>query len=86
MPDAWRTCGTRSILGETLLVRRKYAEAEPLLVSNYSGLRHRKAQIPAANKPRLKTAAERLVRLYEETAQLDKAAQWKQTLAKLPQP
>jgi eukaryotic-like serine/threonine-protein kinase len=68
------------------MARKQYAEAEPLLISGYNGLREREARIPAANKPRLNKAAEHLIRFYEETAQPDKAAEWKQKLAELTKP
>ena len=57
------------------MARKHYAEAEPLLISGYNGLREREAKIPVANKPRLEKAAKRLIRFYEETAQPDKAAE-----------
>jgi hypothetical protein len=68
------------------MARKQYAEAEPLLISGYNCLREREARIPAANKPRLEKAAERLIRFYEQTAQPDKAAEWKQKLAELTKP
>ena len=86
LPDDWLTFSARSALGENLMARKQYAEAEPLLISGYNGLREREARIPAANKPRLEKAAERLIRFYEETAQPDKAAEWKQKLDELTKP
>ena len=68
------------------MARKQYAEAEPLLISGDNGLREREAKIPAANKPRLQKAAERLIPFYEETAQPDKAAAWKEKLAELTKP
>jgi tetratricopeptide (TPR) repeat protein len=37
--DHWSTFNVKSMLGETLLVQMKYAEAEPLLLSGYEGLK-----------------------------------------------
>jgi hypothetical protein len=68
------------------MARKQYAEAEPLLISGYNGLRELEAKIPAANKPRLEKAAERLIRFYEETAQPDKAADWRKKLDELAKP
>jgi hypothetical protein len=68
------------------MASKHYAEAEPLLIPGYNGLRERQAKIPAANKPRLEKAAERLIRFYEETAQPDKVAEWKQKLGELMKP
>ena len=86
MPDDWLTFSARGALGENLLNRKNYAEAEPLLISGYTGLHDRLDRIPAANKPFLKKAIERLIRLYEETRRSDKAGQWKQKLAELGKP
>jgi hypothetical protein len=86
LPDDWLTSGARSALGENLMARKQYAEAEPLLMSGYNGLREREAKIPPANKPRLHKAAQRLIRFYEETAQPDKVAEWKQRLGELTKP
>jgi hypothetical protein len=49
------------------MARKQYAEAEPLLISGYNGLREREARIPAANKPRLQKAAEWKQKLNELT-------------------
>ena len=86
LPDDWLTFSARSALGENLLARRQYAEAEPLLISGYNGLRSAQAAIPVANKPRLEKAAQRLVRFYEETGRPDKAAEWKKKLGALAKP
>lgn len=80
MPDDWLTFSARSALGENLMARKRYAEAEPLLICGYNGLRDREAAIPVANKPRVAKAGERIMRLYEETARPDKAAEWKRKL------
>jgi tetratricopeptide (TPR) repeat protein len=80
LPDDRLTFSARSALGENLLARKKYAEAEPLLISRYNGLKQREAAIPAANQPRVAKAAERIMRLHEETAQPEKAAEWKRTV------
>ena len=54
--------------------------------SNLPFLRECEAKIPAANKPRLQKAVERLIRFYKETAWPDKAAEWKQKLGELAKP
>jgi eukaryotic-like serine/threonine-protein kinase len=81
IPDDWRTFNARSMLGGSLLGQKKYAEAEPLLVTGYEGMKQREAKIPAPGKPRLKEALQRLAQLYEETGQSEKAAEWRQKLA-----
>ena len=81
IPDDWRTFNARSMLGGSLLGQKKYAEAEPLLLSGYEGLKQREDKIPAAGSMRPQQALQRLVQLYEETNRPDQAAQWKKLLA-----
>jgi hypothetical protein len=47
IPDDFFTFNARSMLGGSLLGQKKYAEAEPLLLSAYEGLRQREDRIPA---------------------------------------
>ena len=81
-PDEWTTFNTRSLLGGSLLGRKRYAEAEPLIVSGYEGLKAREAKIPPPGMPRLAEGAERVIRLYEEWGMKDKAVEWRTRLAK----
>ena len=78
-PDDWTTFNTRSQLGGNLLGQKRYAEAEPLVVSGYEGLKAREAKIPAPAKG-LTEAAERVVRLYEAWEKAEQAAAWKARL------
>jgi len=80
-PDHWRVFEARSLLGASLMGQKKYADAEPLLLSGYEGLKQREDKLPTAIRPRLQLAIRRLVRLYEETGSPDRAAEWKQKLA-----
>jgi hypothetical protein len=65
------------MLGEALAGQKKYAEAEPLLLAGYKGMKEREATIPEPfRKVRLTEALERLVRLYEATGRKDEAAKW----------
>ena len=45
-------------------------------------MKAREATIPPPGKPRFTEAAERVVRLYVEWGQKDKAAEWRTRLAK----
>jgi len=83
LPDDWQTFDTRSALGGSLLAQKKDAEAEPLLLSGYEGLKQRREKIPAEHKPRLKQALERLVQLYEGTDRPEQAAEWKKQLGEV---
>lgn len=80
-PDNWVNFNIRSRIGGDLVGLKKYADAEPLLLSGYAGMKEREAKIPANCRPRLKEAMERLVRLYEATERPDEATRWKARLA-----
>jgi tetratricopeptide (TPR) repeat protein len=80
-PDDWTTFETKSLLGEALLDQKKFADAEPLLLSGYEGMKQRESTIPSQDKTtRLTRALERLVRLYEAWGQKDKAMKWRKEL------
>jgi hypothetical protein len=69
------------MLGGSLLGQKKYAEAEPLLLAGYEGMKRRDERIAPIHKVRLAEAIERLVQLYEAWGNVEKAAAWR---AKLP--
>ena len=71
---------TRACSATACSARRKYAEAEPLLLSGYEGLKAREAKIPADRKDRLIEAGKRVVRLYESWGQPEKAREWRAKL------
>jgi hypothetical protein len=79
-PDDWLTFNTQSMLGGALLGQKRYAEAEPLLLSGDEGMKQRAGQISPAGKIRLKEALQRLVELYEATNRPDRAAESKREL------
>jgi hypothetical protein len=81
-PDLWTTFNTRSLLGGSMIGQKKYAEAEPLIVSGYEGMKAREARIPPPGKPRLTDAAERVIKLYEAWGKKDEAARWRARLAR----
>jgi tetratricopeptide (TPR) repeat protein len=80
-PDVWNTFNTRSMLGGALLGQKRYAEAEPLLVSGHDGMKRRAATIPLAGRNRLTEALKRLVLLYESWDKSQEAARCRATLA-----
>jgi len=81
LPDNWLTFNAQSLLGGSLLGQKKYAEAEPLLLSGYDGMKQREDKIPEVGKPRIKEALERLIQLYEAWGKPQRAAEWKQKMA-----
>jgi RNA polymerase sigma factor (TIGR02999 family) len=78
--DAWTTFHTKSWLGETLASQKKYAEAEPLLLAGYEGLKRREADIPLQSRVRLTQALERLVAFYTALGKADEAGHWRKRL------
>ena len=79
-PDDWVTFDSESLLGQALLEQRKFAEAEPRLVSGYEGMKQREDKIPPQDKPHIIKALERLVSLYEAWDQIEKARAWRKVL------
>jgi ATP/maltotriose-dependent transcriptional regulator MalT len=79
-PDDWATFEAKSMLGEALFEQKKYAEAEPLLLACYEGLKQRQAKVPAEARPHLTQALERLVRLYEASGKKEEADKWRKEL------
>jgi len=79
-PELWSTSSTKSMLGGALLGEKKYADAEPLLVAGYQGMKEREAKIPPREKPRLTEALEHLIQLYEATNKPGEAAKWRKEL------
>jgi serine/threonine protein kinase len=79
-PPDWEAFHTQSQLGGSLLGQQKYAEAEPLLLAGYKGLKEREARIPAGDRKRLTEALERLVQLYDVWGKPGQAQQWRKEL------
>ena len=76
----WHHFDTESLLGASLLGQQKLAEAEPLLLSGYSGMRERQATIPVHSKPLLNNAIQRLIDLYTALGNAEKADYWRRQL------
>ena len=69
----WRYPNLISILGGIFLAQKRYAEAEPLLLQGYAGMKQGEWAIIAPWRYRLTEAGECVVRYYEETNQPEKA-------------
>jgi tetratricopeptide (TPR) repeat protein len=82
IPNEWVTFNARSMLGESLMGQGKYADARPLLVAGYEGLKAREAQVPPDARVRLSQAADRLIRLAEATGSADELEKWRAERAK----
>ena len=67
--------------GQALMEVEEYADAEPLLLANYEGLKQKEAQIPPEEKDALlRDAAARLVQLYDAWGKPDQAGRWRMRL------
>jgi tetratricopeptide (TPR) repeat protein len=76
-PDSWTTFHTKYLLGNALLDQKKYADAEPLLVAGYEGMKRREGKMPQEDKVRLTEGLERLVQLYDAWGKKEKVDEWR---------
>jgi WD40 repeat protein/tetratricopeptide (TPR) repeat protein len=81
-PDTWTTFNTLSSLGGVLLGQKKYAEAEPMLLKGYRGMRERESTIPPIGKDRIPDALDRLVELYVALDKPEEVKRWQTERAK----
>jgi len=84
VPDDWRTFNTQSMLGGALLGQQKYADAEPLLLKGYEGLKQRETSIPSQRAMLLPEALDRLIQLYTATDKPDETKKWQAERATYP--
>jgi tetratricopeptide (TPR) repeat protein len=68
--------------GQSLMEVQEYADAEPLLLASYKGLKQNEADIaPEEKDSLLRDATARLVQLYDAWGKPHEAAKWRQELA-----
>jgi eukaryotic-like serine/threonine-protein kinase len=79
-PDAWTMFNTKSMLGGALLGQTEYAEAEPLLLASYEGMKQREAKVPPAARVNLDSALERLIELAKAQGKKQDEAKWRAEL------
>jgi serine/threonine protein kinase/tetratricopeptide (TPR) repeat protein len=79
-PDDFRRYRAESSLGASLEGQKKYADAEPLLISGYEGLKQRESRIPASNRSKVNQAGERIVQFYDTVGKPEEAAKWRERL------
>lgn len=75
-PGDWGRYHLQSLLGAILTAEKRYADAEPLLVSGYDGLVQRIATIPNPDKPDVADAGRWIVELYEAWGMPEKVRSW----------
>jgi len=80
-PDAWERANTTGMLGATLARQKRYAEAEPLLISGYDAMATGKAVNPnAASRMSREQVGEALLQLYRDTRNAAGVAEWERKL------
>ncbi len=79
-PDGWRLFRAESLLGASLANLKRYAEAEPMLLAGYEGMKQREEHMPAYEKKYVKSAGEQIVELYAKWAKPAELAQWRQRI------
>lgn len=82
-PEEWERYNCQSILGASLAGQKKYAEAEPLLLSAYEGMVTKESTVSRAYplRPKLhEEGGERIVQLYQDWGKPEKAAEWREKL------
>jgi tetratricopeptide (TPR) repeat protein len=83
-PQRWRRFFAQSLLGESLAGQKKFAEAEPLLVSGYEGMIQREAGVPPLNprreREKMDLAGWWIVDLYRSWSKPEQAAKWQAKL------
>jgi hypothetical protein len=72
------------MLGGALLGQKKYAEAEPLLLQGYEGMKAREKSIPPQGTMRIPEAVDRLIELYTAINKPDEVSKWQAELARYP--
>ena len=86
LPEAWERFNTQSMLGAALEAQKKFAEAEPLLVSGYEEMSSRKPATNVRGRFTLNQAGEAVVKLYQDWGKPEKASEGKTRLAAVTQP
>jgi hypothetical protein len=75
-PAGWRRYNLESLLGGALLGEKKYAEAEPLLLSGCKGMKQQEPTLPIGAKVFLKEDCDRVAPLYRAWGKPREAAEW----------
>jgi eukaryotic-like serine/threonine-protein kinase len=77
-PNSWRRYYGQGLVGASLSGQKRYAEAEPLLLSGYQGLLERQSAIPAGARRVVSEAGLRIAQFYREWGQPEKAREWEE--------
>jgi tetratricopeptide (TPR) repeat protein len=82
-PPFWRVHLVTSLLGESLLAQKKYAEAEQLLIKGYEGMKNESTAIRLQCGDRIPRTLDLLIQLATETNDAEKASKWRAERSKL---
>jgi tetratricopeptide (TPR) repeat protein len=77
----WQVASAKSLLGGALLGRKKYADAEPLLLAGARALKKDEMAIPPTARTNVAEAMSRLIELYQATGKTSEAVKWREVLA-----
>ena len=82
-PDEWERFNCLSILGASVAGQKRFADAEPLLLSAYQGMMSKQSTVarPYPIRPKLQEeGGTRIVQLYEDWGKPEKAEEWREIL------
>ncbi len=79
-PNSWKRFYGQALVGASLAGQKRYAEAEPLLLSGHQGLVERESTIPAGSRRVVGEAGLRIAELYQNWGQPEKALEWREKL------
>jgi serine/threonine protein kinase len=74
---AWSGYWSQSLLGAALLGQKEYAEAEPLLLAGYQGMKEWKDRTPVPERARIRETLDQVVQLYEMWGKKERAQEWR---------
>ncbi|HVK17501.1 MAG TPA: tetratricopeptide repeat protein [Fimbriiglobus sp.] len=80
-PDSWLASQAKALIGGSLLGQRRYADAEPLLLAGYQGMKRMERTVPPQGKVRIREAADWLAALYAASGRPEEAARWRSEAA-----
>jgi eukaryotic-like serine/threonine-protein kinase len=75
--ETWERFHCQSLLGAALLMEKRFAEAEPLLLSGYDGMFQVRSAMPVEYRPFLADVRGAIIRLYEDWGKAAKASEWR---------
>ncbi len=82
-PHEWGTFEAKALLGAALLGQKKYADAEPLLLAGYRGMKFQEGlTLDEEGRRPLVETGEAIVALYEGWGKPERARQWRERLKK----